>query len=275
MRRLLSALVFVALGVAPTSANGPVGNADAAMQRGDYPTALYWYRVAANQGYSVAEYNMGYLYFTGLGGEHNLSRAEYWLRKAAGDPQLMMKANELLTKVLVAEAQGTTTADTLAQDQTASSSSDADVTPAGPVTVDVQLTPEGGTYTVPVLINDAITLGFTVDSGAADVTIPLDVFSTLARAGTIADTDITGEQDYTLADGSTKKSPTFIIRSLQVGALTLKNVPGSVSASDGVLLLGQTFLKKFQSWSIDNAREVLVLTPDPQMVFDQSVQIAQ
>ena len=36
---------------------------------------------------------------------------------------------------------------------------------------------EGGTYVVPVLINDAITLDFVVDSGAADVSIPADVVS--------------------------------------------------------------------------------------------------
>jgi len=37
---------------------------------------------------------------------------------------------------------------------------------------------------VPVQINSAITLDFTVDSGAAAVQIPVDVFSTLVRAKT-------------------------------------------------------------------------------------------
>ena len=44
---------------------------------------------------------------------------------------------------------------------------------------------DGGTYVVPVVINDAITLDFTVDSGAADVSIPEDVVTTLMRTGTI------------------------------------------------------------------------------------------
>jgi hypothetical protein len=34
---------------------------------------------------------------------------------------------------------------------------------------------------VPVVINDKITLDFTIDIGAADVSIPADVFSTLRR----------------------------------------------------------------------------------------------
>ena len=52
------------------------------------------------------------------------------------------------------------------------------------------------------LINDAITLDFIVDSGAADVTIPADVVLTLMRTKTLKETDFLGEQTYVLADGS-------------------------------------------------------------------------
>jgi hypothetical protein len=47
----------------------------------------------------------------------------------------------------------------------------------------------GGTFAVPVRINDAITLEFVVDSGAADVSIPADVFLTLTRTGTLGRAD--------------------------------------------------------------------------------------
>ena len=50
----------------------------------------------------------------------------------------------------------------------------------------------GGTFVVPIEINGTMTLDFTIDSGAADVSVPLDVFSTLRRQGTIEDADITG-----------------------------------------------------------------------------------
>ncbi len=66
---------------------------------------------------------------------------------------------------------------------------------------------------------------------------------------------------YTLADGSTTDSQTFRIRSLKVGDTVLENVKGSVSDTKGTLLLGQSFLKNFKSWSIDNSRNVLVLVP--------------
>jgi predicted aspartyl protease len=50
---------------------------------------------------------------------------------------------------------------------------------------DVPLSSSGGVFAVPVEINGTITLEFAVDSGASDVIIPLDVFSTLKRTGTI------------------------------------------------------------------------------------------
>jgi len=118
-----------------------------------------------------------------------------------------------------------------------------------------------GTFVVPVGINDAITLDFTVDSGAADVSVPLDVFSTLARTGTIRDTDIAGEQTYVLADGSKSQSVTFTIRSLKVGDIVIENVKGGVSPLQGSLLLGQSFLERFKSWSIDNTKHELLLEP--------------
>src|SRR5208282_1444043 len=110
---------------------------------------------------------------------------------------------------------------------------------------------EGGTYVVPVLINDAITLDFVVDSGAADVSIPADVVMTLMRTGTLKESDFLGEKTYVLADGSKVPSQTFRIRSLKVGNKAIVNVNGSVASVHGDLLLGQSFLGRFKSWSVD------------------------
>jgi clan AA aspartic protease (TIGR02281 family) len=116
----------------------------------------------------------------------------------------------------------------------------------------VPLKQDGGIFVVPVEINGAITLEFGVDSGAADVSVPLDVFSTLKRTHTIKDSDIIGEQTYMLADGSRSPSIIFTIRSLKVGGKVVENVRGSVAPPQGTLLLGQSFLKRFKSWSINN-----------------------
>jgi hypothetical protein len=47
----------------------------------------------------------------------------------------------------------------------------------------VSLKKDGGVFVVPVEINSTIKLDFTIDSGAAHVSVPADVFSTLRRAG--------------------------------------------------------------------------------------------
>jgi clan AA aspartic protease (TIGR02281 family) len=131
--------------------------------------------------------------------------------------------------------------------------------PSNAARVEIPLKSLGGTFVVPVFINGAITLNFVVDSGAADVAVPADVVGTLIRAGTIEKSDITGKQKYMLADGSISPTVTFIIRSLKVGDVLIENVKGSVSPAAGSLLLGQSFLQRFKSWSMDNNKHVLVL----------------
>jgi predicted aspartyl protease len=118
---------------------------------------------------------------------------------------------------------------------------------------------ERGIYVVPVIINSAITLDFAVDSGASDVSIPMDVVKALIDAGTIRDTDLIGEKTYVIADGSRVKSLTFRIRSLKVGDRIVENVTGNVGPARGIPLLGQSFLGRFKSWSMDNSRHALVL----------------
>ena len=117
---------------------------------------------------------------------------------------------------------------------------------------------EGGTFIVPVTINDKITLNFTIDSGASDVAVH-DVVMTLIRTGSITKADFLGEQQYQLADGSTAPSPTFIIRSLKVGDKVVENVRASVAPVKASLLLGQSFLNRFNSWSVDNRQRLLFL----------------
>ena len=100
-----------------------------------------------------------------------------------------------------------------------------------------------------------------IDSGAGDVQIPNDVFLTLARTGTITDADMLPPERYVLADGSTATHNRFLIKKLQVGEQIIYNVSASIGSTEGMLLLGQSFLNKLSGWSIDNTRHVLVLGP--------------
>jgi predicted aspartyl protease len=118
---------------------------------------------------------------------------------------------------------------------------------------------QGGTFIVQILINNAVKLSFVVDSGAEDVSIPEDVFKTLLRTKTISDVDILSPKFFQLADCSTSFEKTFRIRILRVGDRELENVTASVPPETASLLLGQSFLTRFKSWSIDNERHVLLL----------------
>ena len=137
--------------------------------------------------------------------------------------------------------------------------SPAPTTPSSNPGTSVRLIREAGTFKVPVRINGVLELHFTGDSGAADVSVPADVVMTLIRTGTINDSDFVGEQTYRLADGTTVKSGTFRIRQLQVGERTITNVLGSIANVEGSLLLGQSFLSRFQRVSFDYGQGVLVL----------------
>jgi hypothetical protein len=123
----------------------------------------------------------------------------------------------------------------------------------------VRLLADGGTFKVPVRLNGVLTLNFTVDSGASDVTVPADVVLTLVRTGTITSDDFIGEQTYRLADGRTIQSSVFRIRELKVGEKYAYNVRGSVADVQGSLLLGQSFLGQFSRVSFDNANQRLIL----------------
>jgi clan AA aspartic protease (TIGR02281 family) len=141
---------------------------------------------------------------------------------------------------------------------------DVDPTPppraaAEPDATEIRLRNYRGTLVVPVVINNTITVPFTVDSGASDVSISSEILQKLIDSGTMSRADFQGKQVYYLADGSKVSSDTFRIHVLKVGDREVHDVLGSVTNDADSLLLGQSFLTRFRSWSIDNQRQVLLL----------------
>lgn len=122
---------------------------------------------------------------------------------------------------------------------------------------------DGGVYVVPVSVNGQVTIDCIVDSGASDVNIPTEIFQRLVRSGSVQKSDYMGMQDYTLADGSTERGRTFRIKFLKVGGVVVKDVVASVGGDGSSALLGQSFLERFQSWSLDNSHHALVLVGTP------------
>lgn len=116
-----------------------------------------------------------------------------------------------------------------------------------------------GAYVVPVLINGVLSENFIIDSGSADVSIPADVAATLVREGSITPADLIGSKIYILADGSRVPSPIYRLASLKIGDLIMQNVTVRVAAEKSHFLLGQSFLSRLKSWSMDNARQALII----------------
>ena len=127
----------------------------------------------------------------------------------------------------------------------------------------IPLTREHGAFVLPVVMNGRITRNFMIDSGASDVTISADVLAALTRAGTIATNDFLDSQVYQLADGSKTRTRRVRIRSLRVGGVELKDVIVSVAPHADLLLLGQSFLGRLQSWAIDNQRHLFAINETP------------
>lgn len=134
---------------------------------------------------------------------------------------------------------------------------------AAPVNTSVPMKKDGGVYVVPVSLNGTLTVDCIVDSGASDVNIPAGVFERLVRAGTIKREDILGSAVYTLANGSNERGRTILLKSLKVGNIVVKDVVASVGGEQSSALLGQSFLERFTSWSLDNNKHVLVLAGMP------------
>ncbi|HUO87639.1 MAG TPA: retropepsin-like aspartic protease [Rhizomicrobium sp.] len=132
-----------------------------------------------------------------------------------------------------------------------------------PVTTTVPMKKDGGVYVVPVSVNGTVTLDCIIDSGASDVNIPAEAFADLVRQGAIQDSDFLGTRVYTLADGSSERGRVVRIRALKVGNVVVHDVTASVGANDSTALLGQSFLERFRSWSLDNSRHALVLVGPP------------
>lgn len=125
--------------------------------------------------------------------------------------------------------------------------------------VRVLLASKSGILVAPAVLNNSIKADFIVDSGASDVSISAELYSRMVKSGAITDTDITGSRQYVNASGETSRATTFILRSLKVGHVEVSRVEASVGSFRAPLLLGESFLKRFKSWSIDNARQELVL----------------
>jgi clan AA aspartic protease (TIGR02281 family) len=194
----------------------------------------------------LAQFSLGVMFETGQGVPPSSVQAVTWYRKAAdqGHIDAQRRLGFLCPKGTGNQACTTLEGKTPLERKSLSG---------------IPLHRRGDAFLISALINDVLTLDFVIDSGASDVSVPADVVQTLMRNGTLRKEDFLGSRIYKLADGSMVPSERFTIRTIKVGEREIENVTANVAKASGPLLLGQSFLTHFKSWSIDNDRGVLLL----------------
>lgn len=123
----------------------------------------------------------------------------------------------------------------------------------------IRLSTLGDHNLVPITLNGLVTIDAIIDSGADALVIPADVFSRLESNHTISAQDYLGTTKVVVASGAQSDAKVVRIHSLKVGEVKVNDVVAVVGTKQSPTLLGQTFLRKFKSWSIDNRRHTLDL----------------
>jgi clan AA aspartic protease (TIGR02281 family) len=113
---------------------------------------------------------------------------------------------------------------------------------------------------VPVSIDGQPERDFVVDSGAGMIAIPSGRAAALFQDHLIRPADFRGMGRFQIANGEIVVAQVYNLRSVTVGGHEVSNVQVEIYAGRGPSLLGQSFLKRFKSWSIDNNRRALVLS---------------
>ena len=115
----------------------------------------------------------------------------------------------------------------------------------------VEMRKEGGVYLVPIVVN-GLNLDFVFDTGASSISISAAEATVMARQGKITNDDVVGQAQFSDANGDVSVGTVILLRTVQIGDITLENVEATVVDNiQAPLLLGQTALAKFGKVTID------------------------
>ena len=141
---------------------------------------------------------------------------------------------------------------------------------------EIQVKKVGDLYSVPVRLNDVLTVDFLIDTGASELCLPRELYSLLKQSGTIKEKHRLPSASVQVADGSSQTLERVLIEKVVLGNITLRDVKTIVGGSGSPLLLGQSVLSQLPNWKLDGVREVLqfsatqtppALASDPKLAF--------
>ena len=139
--------------------------------------------------------------------------------------------------------------------------------------VKVPLTKKGGVYEVPCKVNGK-PVNFIFDSGSSDVSISKEFFIEGVKTGLFKQSDLYSDVvNYKVASGAVVAGKLINIRKLTIGSLVLYNILGSIIDSPNTpMLLGQSALEKFGSYSIDYKTSFLTITGNKDATIDAQLE---
>jgi len=121
----------------------------------------------------------------------------------------------------------------------------------------VSMRKEGGVYLVPIIVN-GLNLDFIFDTGASSISLSSAEAMVMLRQGQITQDDIVGQQQFQDATGGVSVGTIVLLRTVQIGDITLENVEASIVDNiQAPLLLGQTALAKFGKVTIDYNHNII------------------
>ncbi|MBK8310438.1 MAG: retroviral-like aspartic protease family protein [Chitinophagaceae bacterium] len=123
----------------------------------------------------------------------------------------------------------------------------------------ISLIEENGVFSIKATIGGKVLTKFILDSGAGECNISSDLEKKLIENGIIKNTDYLNSGLYKLADGTIIENRRVKISKILIGNKQIKNVIVSIGPSNSPNLLGQSFLNKLDSWSIDNSKKILIV----------------
>lgn len=117
----------------------------------------------------------------------------------------------------------------------------------------------GGTFNVDCSVNGQ-PLSMIFDTGASDVTISKVEADFMLKNDYLSKDDIKGKKYYQVADGGISEGTVITLKEVKIGDAVLHNVDASVVKSQKAsLLLGESVLQKFGTFTVDNINSKLII----------------
>ena len=98
------------------------------------------------------------------------------------------------------------------------------------------------------------------DTGSSDLVINKEMEGELKNEGLINQSNYLGIGQYEMANGLVDTCRKYMISNLKVGNFTVNNIVVAVTEKGKKIIIGRSFLNKFEYWQLENNKQTLILS---------------